>query len=355
MVLFEDLGRLLDVVDVFGTLVPGQLDDGREVGPDHRRFGRVRVHARESVQLALRFLHHFVGEVELLELLAEALDFVLFVVGARQLLLQRLDLLAQEVLALVLVDLFLDLALEAPLRLLQLDLGVDQHEHEAQSLGDGVGLQHGLLVLELEVEVVGHVVGELAGVLEVHDELRDVDLKVAVRVLDEVRELLLELAVGGPEQRFVAVGHVDGGDVGLDEVAGVVVRVDPHASEGADEHLDRAVRVLLHPHDVAGGAHLEQIVGRGLLDLAVALAHDDDGAIAVEGRVDRVDRHGPPGVDRHDHRRVQDRAAHRADRDGVVEFVGGRLLAHRELLSTRFGVAGSASGGASRRPSDRHA
>jgi hypothetical protein len=150
------------------------------------------------------------GQPERLELLAEGLDLVLFVVGAGELLLQRLDLLAQEVLALVAVDLVLDLALQAALGLLQLELGVEQHERPSSAARRRRRLEHGLLVADLEVEVVGDVVGELARVLEVQHELRHLGLEAAAAVLDEVAELLLELAERGLEHDRVAVGHLEG-------------------------------------------------------------------------------------------------------------------------------------------------
>ena len=220
-----------------------------------------------DMRLSSRFASFItgLGQPERLELLAEGLDLVLFVVAARELLLERLDLLAQEVLALVAVDLVLDLALQPTLRLLELELGVEQDERLLEALGDRRRLEHRLLVADLEVEVVRDVVGELPGVLEVEHELGDLGLQAAAAVLDEVAELLLELAERGLEQDRVAVGHLERVDVGLDHAAvgGVLVHAD--AADGAHQHLDAAVGVLLHPHDVAGGAHLVEVLGRRAL------------------------------------------------------------------------------------------
>src|SRR5690606_11896981 len=281
VVLVEDLLGVLELEAVLGADVPWQLDDRREVRADHRGFRRVWVHAGQAVELALGLLHDDLGQLEGLELLAERLDLVLLVVGTRQLLLECLDLLAEEELALVAVDLVLDLALEATLGLLQLDLGVDEHQHLAEPLRDGGRLEHGLLVRQLEVQVVRDVIGELAGVLQVEDELRDLALDRAAAGLHEVLDLLPELAERGYELHLVAVWDVDGGDLGLDEAVLVLVAVDTNACERPDEHLDRAVWVLLHPHDVACGAGLVEVLRRRLLDLAVLLTHDDDGAVAV--------------------------------------------------------------------------
>jgi hypothetical protein len=217
---------------------------------------------------------------------------------------------------------------------LQLDLGVDQQQHLAQPLGDGVGFEHRLLVLEPEVQVVGDVIGELPGILDVQHELGDLGLDVAAARFDQVGEALLEFAEAGLDDHGVALRNLDGGYGRFDQSGVVEVLFDPHPGEGAYQHLDAAVRVLLHPHDVAGGADPEQIVGVGLLDLAVTLTDDDDGAVTIERGVDGPDRDGPAGIDRHDHRGKQHRAAHRADRHRCFEGGVGRLchVAHLSLV-----------------------
>jgi hypothetical protein len=65
---------------------------------------------------------------------SEGFDLVVALVLAAQFLLDGLHLLAQEVLALVAVDLVLDLLLDALLHLDQLDLTVQQDQHLLQPL-----------------------------------------------------------------------------------------------------------------------------------------------------------------------------------------------------------------------------
>src|SRR5690606_38808552 len=91
VILVEDLLGFLEVEAVLGAHVPGELGDGREVGADDGGFGRVGMHARQAVELALSLLHGGLWQVERLELLAERLDLVLLVVRSGELLLQRLD------------------------------------------------------------------------------------------------------------------------------------------------------------------------------------------------------------------------------------------------------------------------
>ena len=165
--------------------------------------------------------------------------------------------------------------------------------------------------------MVRHIIGELPGVLQVHHELRDLGLDVADAVLDDVAELLLELAEGGLEGRLVADRHVERLGLGFNEFAVRIVR-HAHPRKRLHEHLHGAVGVTLHPQDVAGCADGEEVVAGRFFDVAVALADDQDGAVAVQSRVDGANRHAPARVDGHDHRRIQDRAAHRADGDGAV-------------------------------------
>ena len=80
------------------------------------------------------------GSVELRQLLAKLADLLRLVVVA-ELLLDRLDLLAQVHLALPLAELFLDLRLDLFLRLEQADLALHVHEHAAQPLLDAQRLE----------------------------------------------------------------------------------------------------------------------------------------------------------------------------------------------------------------------
>ena len=323
MVLFQDVRSDLDVELVLAPDVPGELSEGGEVGADDRGLGGVGVHPRHPVQLPVGLLHHRLRQAQGLELLPEGFGLVLFVVRTRELLLERLDLLPQEVLPLVAVDFVFHLALQTTLGLPQLQFGVEQHQRPLEAFGDGGGLEYRLLVAHLEVEVVRDVVGELAGVLEVEDELRHLGLKAAAAVLDEVAELLLELAVRGLEHDRVARLDLVRFDVGLDDAGFGGVLHDGDPAHGAHQHLDAAVGVLLHPHDVAGGPDLVEVLRGRLVDVAVALADDDDGAVAVERGVDGPDRDRTAGVDRHDHGGEEHGAAHGTHGHRMVERGGG--------------------------------
>ena len=82
--------------------------------------------------------------------LAELLDLGLLGIALAELLLDRLQLLAQEVLALRGLHLGLDLVLDLRAELGDLELAVEDHEHGAQPLLDVVLLEQLLLLLGLQ-------------------------------------------------------------------------------------------------------------------------------------------------------------------------------------------------------------
>ena len=79
-------------------------------------------HLRQPIELAQRFLLHQLRHAGGFDLLGELLDFLGLIVAFAELLLNRLHLLAQEVLALVLADFRLHLRLDLRAELEDLEL-----------------------------------------------------------------------------------------------------------------------------------------------------------------------------------------------------------------------------------------
>ena len=133
------------------------------------------------------------GQLDRGQLLAQLLDLGLGRVALAELLLDRLELLAQQVLALGLVELGLHLGLDArahggDLELVREDLG-----QPPQPLGDVALLEQLLLLLGLDPQRAGDQVRERRGVVEVGD--RELQLLGQVRdLLDDARERLLDVA-----------------------------------------------------------------------------------------------------------------------------------------------------------------
>ncbi len=94
-----------------GRFRPGQRDHPFQIGARDHVFGRSRSHFRQPLQFAIAFLAGLGGHSGFFELLAKLVDFGLAVVGFAQFLVNRLELLAQQIFALALADLFLNLLL----------------------------------------------------------------------------------------------------------------------------------------------------------------------------------------------------------------------------------------------------
>ena len=92
-------------------LAHGSDEQPIEVGARHRVFGGGRRHLRKPVELPERFLLDRLGHPGGLDLRAKLLDLLGLIVAFAELALNRFQLLAQEVVALVLADLGLHLRL----------------------------------------------------------------------------------------------------------------------------------------------------------------------------------------------------------------------------------------------------
>ena len=157
----------------------------------------------------MRLLARFLRQLGLLDLLLELGELVLAVLVA-ELLLDRLHLLVEVVLALRLLHLALDARADALLDLQDRDFALHQAEHLFQPLGDDRRLEHRLLVGNLDREMRGDRVGELGIVLDLLDRADDLGRHLLVEL-----HIALELGDDRARQRL-----------GLDLLADVLVGND---------------------------------------------------------------------------------------------------------------------------------
>ena len=170
-------------------------------------------HALEAAELALGLLAHVVGHAGLLDLRAVLVDDRAVVLA--ELAADRLHLLAQEVLALLLVGAVLDVVADA---LAHLQLGQAlalERQRQLEALGDVERLEQLDLLLEGQVGGVAGGVGERAGLGDRAQEGGDAAVVAAQLedLLDDGAVLALELA------RAAVDGHVVGVLVDLDAQA----------------------------------------------------------------------------------------------------------------------------------------
>ena len=108
--------------------------------------------------------------MRLRDALLEPVEIALIAVVLAELFLDRLELLAEDVLALVLAHLLFDLGVDALAHLEDLELAREQAQHLADALLDVDRLEQLRLLLDGRVEVRGDEIGERAGRLDRVDE-----------------------------------------------------------------------------------------------------------------------------------------------------------------------------------------
>ena len=164
------------------------------------RLGRLVAHALEARELALGLLEDVLGHLGLGDLRAVLLDDRALVLA--ELLADRLQLAAEDVLALLLLDAGLDVLLDAAAHLHECEALALQLERQLEALAHVDGLEQLHLLLEGQVGRVAGGVGERAGLGDRADEGRDAAVVAAQLedLLDGRAVLALELAdaaVGG--------------------------------------------------------------------------------------------------------------------------------------------------------------
>ena len=184
----EHLARALRVERLVAPLRPRHGDEPVEVRADHRRLAARVAHRLEAPQLALGLRPHVLGHAGFLDLRAVLLDDRALVLA--ELLADRVHLLAEEPLALLLLRALLDVVADAGPHLqlgepLPLEL-----EGELQPLDDVDRLEQLDALREGDVGRVGARVGERAGLGDRAQELADAIVGAA-----QVEDLLHDRAV----------------------------------------------------------------------------------------------------------------------------------------------------------------
>ena len=256
------------------------------------------------------------GHAGRFDLLGELLDLLGLIVAFAELLLDRLHLLAQEVLALVLADLGLHLRLDLRAELEHLELLDQDAVQVVHPRADVERLEDFLLHRRADRrEARGDEVGEPARLGDVHGERLQI-----VGEQRRQRDDLLEVRLDVPRQRvdLEPIGVVGVLARGADPRAQVRMRrddvVELQAREALDDQAQAAVRQLEHLVDVRRGADGVEIVLARLLDRRVALREDGD-QLAVRDRiVDQADRALARHRQRHERIGKEDRVAQRQNR-----------------------------------------
>ena len=317
VILVEDLPGARQFEVVVAARVPRQLGDPLEIGADDLRLHAFAAGTLQAPQLALHLGARLLGQQELAELLPKLADLLAGVVVA-ELLLNGLELLAQEHLALALTELLLNLTLDVFLGFEQADLSLHVHEHAAQALFHAERFQQPLLLGHGELDVAGHEVGEAPGVLDRIEYLMH-HLFGESALLAKLGGALAGFLVKRGECRILEIQrhHLFGGHDHGREIAVLLAIVQGGGALFSLQQQLYAAEATLHLADPRNDAGAEQDIGGGLLGV-VALRHGEDKPVALERRFDGAQGTGPPGGDGGGDSGKHDRPTQREDGEGLA-------------------------------------
>ena len=318
VVLVEDPLRLDDVEVLLAPRRPRQLRHELEVAPHDLGFHRLAREALELLPLPVDLLADLLGQDERVELLLEAVQVVAVVLALSQLLLDRLQLLAEEHLALAVAELLLDLRLDLLLRVEDVDLPLDVHERPPDPVLDGQRLEQELPLGGRDVDVAGHEVGETARVVGIGQDVPD-RLVGQAELLRELGGALAQLlqerderGIGGVERTHLLRLHDD-------RLEPPFLLLDPHPDPARLplEEGRRAADAARDRPDRSDRTDRVEELGRHRLEVLPLGDGEDELIGALHRGLDRVERPWPPGGNREADAREKDRIAERDDRENL--------------------------------------
>ena len=333
MVLVEDAPRLGDVDRLLLGQRPRQLDQPIEPGAHHAVFGRRFRHALEPPQFLAGLLLDLLGHLGLGDGLAELGDFRVLAVGFAELALDRRHLLAQQHLALALVERRLGLPADFRREAQHLEPAGQQPRDPLDARRDVDRLQHLLLLVRRDVGVGGDEIRERAGRghgLDGSDQL----LRRLGQQLERLDRLALQVQKPGLELRGADLRLLDAVDARDQERIAAQEIHDAKALLALAHEVMRAIRRRHIAHEIGQGADAVQVERLRLRELRIALHEDADLALLANRLLGGADRARAADRDREHRPGKQHEAAHRHDDQRVRRQVG---LAARSA----FGVGGA--------------
>ena len=267
----QHLARVRRVEPLLGALAPRDGEQPVEVVADDAGLGSLVSHSLEPRELALGLLEDVLGHLRLGDLRPVLLDDGPLVLA--ELLADRVELAAEDVLALLLVDIRLDVLLDSLAHLHEREPLALELEGELEALAHVDGLEEANLLLEAQVGRVARRVCERTGLGDRAHEGRD-----AAVVAAQLEDLLDDRAILDLELADAAVGGLRVGPfLDVDEEAPLRV-----AGRGA---RDPAVQAVQGDRATAAGeadaiGHLGD--GADLRVLVVVLGHEQHAILVAD-------------------------------------------------------------------------
>ncbi len=287
MILVEDLFGVVEVGLDLRLLAPRNARQPVEIVAHDGGLGRHRAHLAQLLELGVRLLAGLLRELGLGDLLFQFGHLVAAVLAVAELLLDRLHLLVEVVLALGLLHLAFYTRADALFDLQDGDLAFHEAERLFKAQLHARRLQHFLLFDDLDGEVRSDRVGELRVVLDLARGTDDLGRDLLVEL-----HIVLELGDDRARQRLdlhrvlFRLGQHMGRR--LVEFLAVGIAVDLGARAAFDQHLDGAVGQLEELENVGDGADAVDGVGLRVVVGGVDLGgkHDLPVGASSSARID---------------------------------------------------------------------
>ena len=320
------------------------FDHGRSIEPvevvaDHAVFRRGFGHALEALELLPRLVFGVLRHLRLVDLVRKLGDLDRLVVAFAQLLLDVLELLPEDVLALLGGKRRLRLFADLPRQLQHLDALADQRQHLVETLLDVEGLQHRLLFRRRAVADPGDEVGQRGRGFEAVDRRRHFGGD-ARQQLDHRPGALAQQVDAGLDLRRQDLRYADLLDAGGEEGMAGHELDDAKAAHALADGMMGAVGCGDIAQDAGHRADPVQLFGLGVFDAGVGLEQDADHAFGADRLLGGGDRRRPADGHRHHHAREQHRLADRQDGDHVLRERRMRLAAALGFQVHCFGHVG---------------
>ena len=297
---------------------PRQLDQPVEVAAHHRVFGRAVRHALQAFQFLGRLLVHLFRHLRFGDGFPELLDFGgVALVAFAELLLDRLQLLAQQILALAPVHARLGALVDFARKAQHLEALREQVQHAVQAPLQIHGFEQLLFLRRLDIHQAGDHVGERRCGTDVlhraHQFLRRLrhELQHLECALLQPHEARLDLLAG-------RVGFFDAVHARHEE--GIAFQQFDHAKPllALADDVMRAVRRRHIAQHVGERPHRVQILRTGAIDLRIALQHYADRTLGLDRLLRAGDRIVAAYGDRQDHAGEQHHVAHRHEDERII-------------------------------------
>ena len=312
VILGQNPARTLEIEVIRRGLAPRQIEQPFDIGsadPDFRASGR---HAAQAFQFAVRLIARLVVHRRLGQPFAQILNVRRVLVA--QLGLNRLDLLPQEIILLILLNLLADARLNLLLHARQFGFAHEQRADGFQPRQLVKFLEHLLTILDLAEHVGRNDIRQLARILDFQNRLHGLSGNPAAHLT-----IFLKIMVRRAQQRV----RFDGNRRSLFEHfiqrahkvrLFLRHRAQNRAAFALHEQANVSARQTKHLLDAGNGAHMINIINGRVIHIHIALRDQKNALVFLHGLIERRNGFLAPRIKMQNHMREDHQPAQRQHR-----------------------------------------